>query len=324
MSGLTNYNVKDPFGNFIDLSYIFMPSVGYQLLTNLKSNGIDIGPLFKPLITVTDLSTNAIVQPNASDSNYLYYRFDTVGTNNNKGYLITNGNFGNLYYVAIGGGGGGGRGRNAASASGGGGGGAGAMLHGKLIGISASSTIYINVGDGGLGSTNSSVQGGSGGQTDISFNTTKIIAGGGGGGGCSDGTKTGLNGSNNSSGGGGSNTGAGGLKNGIGYKGGAGSQGSGAGGGGGGGASGDGADGTVFSNGVWGGQGGAGVSVNSKLTGATAYTTNYCVGGGGSGGASGTNGATISEYGSGGAGGIGVDAINGFKGAVFLAYSILQ
>jgi hypothetical protein len=317
MSGLTNYNVKDPYGNFIDLSYIFMPRTGYQLLTNLKSNGIDIGPLFQPLIIVRDLSTNAIVQPAAKDLSYVYYLFDTVGTNTN-GYLITNGNYGSVHCVAIGGGGGGGRGSNN---YGGGGGGAGAIIKETLSGLSTSSTIYINIGLGGVGSILTTAQGGSGANTDISFNSTKIIAGGGGGGGCSAGTTTGRNGSNYSSGGGGSNGGNGGI--GL-TNGGAGGITAPAGGGGGGGASNEGLNGGRLNSSVAIlGEGGPGLSINSKLTGSTAFSTIYCVGGGGGGLINGnnTNGQSALTYGSGGAGGSGgTNGTNGYQGAVFLAF----
>ena len=313
MSGLTNYNVKDPFGNFIDLSYIFMPRTGYQLLTNLKSNNVDIGSLFQPLITITDLSTNAIVQPAAKDLSYVYYLFDKVGTNTN-GYLITNGNIGNVHCVAIGGGGGGGV---AGNGGGGGGGGAGGMIKETVLGLSASSTIYINVGLGGLSSNSANAKGSSGGLTDISFNTTRILAGGGGGGGSSSaGSRGGIDGNPvGGSGGGGCNGNLGGIGNSPGTAGGSGRDTGG--GGGGGGAGGGGSNGGNGGN-TFGGAGGGGLSINSKLTDATAYSTIFCVGGGGAG--NNTNGNAASTYGSGGAGSNSLAFTNGYQGAAFLVF----
>lgn len=318
--GLTNYKVKDPFGNFIDLSYILMKNTNisnYGIPTIFKSNGVDVGSLFQPLITIMDLSTNTVFQPSACDSIYIYYTFDTVGTNT-YGYNINNGNIGNLYYVAIGGGGGGGKGNGA----GGGGGGAGAMLYGTLTGLTTSSTIYITVGEFGAGSELTTTKGAYGGQTDISFNTTHIIAGGGGGGGSNaSSVKDGANGINGSSGSGACNGGSSSLGNSPGTSGGNAVV-SGRGGGGGG----AGSRGLGGGNTTQPGAGGNGLSLSNVLAGSSLNTV-YCVGG--SGGSVGSTSGTIpTTYGSGGGGidGIGGASIanNGYKGAVILAYSILQ
>jgi hypothetical protein len=175
--GLTNYRIKDPFNNFIDLSYVFVGitgATGTFVQTNYTSIGKDIGRFFQPIAQIINTTGSIVLNPFPTyDASFAYYEF-TVGTT----IQLTNCAGVQFYYLAVGGGGGGGCG---ATTSTGGGGGAGGMVQGSLSLISDS--ITITIGTGGTAGI-SGTRGGIGGSTTISGSSiTTVSAGGGGGGG---------------------------------------------------------------------------------------------------------------------------------------------
>lgn len=121
---MSGYRVKDPNGNYVDLSDIY----------SLKPFGI----------TYTGTMTSI------SDASYNYYIMTTNGT-----LTISNGFGIQFSYLAVGGGGGGGNGGTAGGGTkiGGGGGGAGFVKTGTLKTI-INDTIIVSIGAGGTSNAN--------------------------------------------------------------------------------------------------------------------------------------------------------------------------
>ncbi|MEI7785372.1 MAG: PA14 domain-containing protein, partial [Betaproteobacteria bacterium] len=129
-----------------------------------------------PGVTPTAINVNGV--------GYQVYSFTTVGSSS---FQITSVNTlgAVVEFLAIGGGGSGASGESGASAVGGGGGGAGEMLEGQFL-VTASETMSITVGAGGVGpamSGSTGVTGNSGSASSISASAVSLTAAGGGGGG---------------------------------------------------------------------------------------------------------------------------------------------
>ena len=311
MAGLTNYTIKDLFGNFIDLSYVLVKRTTItgvpNIVTNFKSNGTDIGRLFEPS---TFSISSSPVGTTRSDTYYTYLEITAATT-----ITVINGRGVQFYYLAVGGGGASGI-RNSNNGSGGGGG--GGMVAGTFS--LSSGSITVTVGNGGSGFESLAV----GGDSTINIpNYSLITAGGGGNGG---GVSGSLNASpgraTNGSGGGGGGSGNAGEKTGNGLGGTGGASTPGVRGGGGGGMGGNGSDGNVSD-----GAGGAGLRPSDLgfCPNGTQYsTTYYSYGGNGSPKTPQSVENTNAAPGSGAAGGGGLSAGTGKDGIVIIAYALFR
>jgi hypothetical protein len=311
--GLTKYYLKDPVGNFIDLSYVLVKRTTTSgvpnIITNFKSGGIDIGRLFQPKNNV-NLSGSYTYY---SDSYYKYAEITNIGTTT---ITVTNGVGIKFYYLAVGGGGGSGL-RNSLNGAGGGGG--GGMLVGTFF--LNSGLITVKVGAGGEASVFNTSSSKVGGNSTISIpNYTLITAGGGGGGGGISVGSASAGVATNGSGGGGGGAGNSGPKNGDGIGGTGGNSIPGLRGGGGGGMGGNGSDGNVL-QGI-GGPGKSPTDLGFCPNGTKYLNTLYSAGGQGS--VPTTEGPPQDQNESIGGGGAGGDTTGnaGNNGIVIIAYEL--